>query len=180
MSKGSKVRPIVLIGYMGSGKSTLLKPLAEATLRIAIDLDTYIEQKYEMSISHIFAKYGDFHFRKIERHALEEALSIDNALIALGGGTPCFYDSMKLISKSSFSVYLKVSTRKLIDRLSSRRSERPLITDLENAEFSSFVEREVAKRGLYYEQADLILKDTVIEEAISVITKRYKDFDQVS
>ncbi len=176
MSKGSRVRPIVLIGYMGSGKSTLLKPLAEATLRIAIDLDTYIEQKYEMSISHIFAKYGDFHFRKIERHALEEVLEIDNALIALGGGTPCFYDSMKLINECSFSIYLQVSTQILGDRLSNQRQTRPLLSDLKNTEFGSFIEREVAKRSPYYEQADLILKDKAIEDAISIIKKRHKNF----
>lgn len=180
MAKSSEVRPIVLLGYMGSGKSTLLEPLATATSRVAIDLDTYIEQKYEMSISHIFEKYGDFHFRKIERQALQEVLNISNALIALGGGTPCFYDSMKLIRKSSFSIYLKVSTRKLIDRLGNQRNTRPLLSNLNTKEFKSFIEREVAKRSAYYEQADFILEDTSLEQAVSRITTRYKNFVELS
>ena len=61
----------VLIGYMGVGKSTLGKLLANSFNFEFIDLDSYIEQKENLSIPEIFKDKGEIYFRKIESQSLK-------------------------------------------------------------------------------------------------------------
>ena len=63
---------IVLIGYMGSGKSTVGKELAKKLKFNFLDLDNYIENKYNSSISDIFDIHGEIYFRKIESECVRE------------------------------------------------------------------------------------------------------------
>ena len=49
---------ISICGFMGCGKSTLGRGLASAYNCRFIDLDDYIEAKWAMSVSTIFAKKG--------------------------------------------------------------------------------------------------------------------------
>lgn len=55
---------ISLIGYMGSGKTTTGKDLAKAIGYEFVDLDEFIEQKYQTKIPEIFAAEGELGFRK--------------------------------------------------------------------------------------------------------------------
>ena len=63
------MRPVFLIGYMGCGKSTLGKALASWLGIQFLDLDDYIEEKYETTINEIFAKAGARKFRESEQQA---------------------------------------------------------------------------------------------------------------
>ena len=63
---------IVLIGYMGSGKSTVGKELAKKLNFNFLDLDNYIENKYNSTISDIFDIQGEIYFRKIESECVRE------------------------------------------------------------------------------------------------------------
>ena len=58
--------PLFIIGYMACGKTTFGRALARATGREFIDLDFYIEQRFRMSISRIFAEKGEEEFRRME------------------------------------------------------------------------------------------------------------------
>ena len=86
---------ISLIGYMGSGKTTTGKDLAKAIGYEFIDLDQFIEQKYQTKIADIFANEGELGFRKKEREALHEILTNTNIVLSLGGGTPVYYNNME-------------------------------------------------------------------------------------
>ena len=96
---------VSLVGYMGSGKSTTGKDLAKALGYQFIDLDEYIEEKYQAKIAEIFEKEGELGFRKIEREALKEVLTTTNIVLSLGGGTPVYYDNMDEIVKNSVSIH---------------------------------------------------------------------------
>ncbi len=72
---------IAIIGFMSSGKSTLGRLLAKAWDRSFIDLDHYIEEKYNLTIPQIFKKYGENGFRKVESETLQEVLSFDHEQI---------------------------------------------------------------------------------------------------
>jgi shikimate kinase len=50
---------VFLMGFMGAGKTTLGKALAIDMGIDFHDLDQYIERRYMMSISSIFAKQGE-------------------------------------------------------------------------------------------------------------------------
>lgn len=76
---------IVLIGIMGCGKSTVGKALAKALQYQFIDADDYLVDKYQMSIPDMFAISEDY-FRDRESACLDDFVSKDHSVIAMGGG----------------------------------------------------------------------------------------------
>lgn len=69
---------------MGSGKTKLGKRVAAALGKPFVDTDRMIVADHG-TIAEIFAKFGEAHFRALERIAVEDALAQD-AVVALGGG----------------------------------------------------------------------------------------------
>ena len=78
---------IVLCGFMGSGKTVTGKALAQKLKMEFIDLDHFIENAEIMTVSDIFLKFGEPHFRKLESKAAEVLGKSRNKVIACGGGT---------------------------------------------------------------------------------------------
>lgn len=59
------MKNIVLIGIMGAGKTTIGKKLSADLNRPFIDMDDYLEKKYNMSIADMF-KISEDYFRNHE------------------------------------------------------------------------------------------------------------------
>ena len=152
---------LILIGYMGSGKSTLGKKLAKTLNYPFIDLDDYIEEKEEMSISELFEVRGEIYFRKIEHAYLKDILEFQNdVVLALGGGTPCYANNMELINndKTSTSVYFKAGIKELVGRLKHERAKRPLLNRFNtDEELAEFIGKHLFERTVYYNQADIVV-----------------------
>jgi shikimate kinase len=148
---------IVLIGYMGSGKTTTGTELAKLANRDFIDLDVYIEQKYGQTINDIFQSKGENYFREIEKVGLNEVMQLENVVISLGGGTPCFYDNMDTIKANSFSIYLKAEDRLIVNRLQNAKSSRPLVKDYTTEQLFDYVKEMLWIREPYYNQANLLV-----------------------
>ncbi len=126
------VNRIVLIGYMGSGKSTIGKLLAKQLNFDFVDMDTLIELRTFKTITEIFQERGEDYFRHLEKETLLELLQEKNIVIATGGGTPCFFDNMKMIKKHATSFFLNVSEKELKQRLQNEMNKRPLLKDNNN------------------------------------------------
>ena len=77
--------PIILIGFMGTGKSTIGKYVADEQNLSFIDIDSYIEEKYKLTIPEIFSKHGEQYFRNLEFTCLQECINTAD-IIATGGG----------------------------------------------------------------------------------------------
>ena len=76
---------IVLLGYMASGKSSIGKALAKKLNIQFTDLDSFIEENEEQSISEIFNNKGEVYFRNKEGFYLRKLFNIDgNSVISLG------------------------------------------------------------------------------------------------
>lgn len=105
---------IYLVGYMGAGKSTTSKRLAHQLGWEAYDTDRLFEARYKISINDFFHKYDADLYRKLETQILHETLSLDNAVIATGGGTPCFNNNMEWMNQNGFTVFLKISPESAI------------------------------------------------------------------
>ncbi|TQI70071.1 shikimate kinase [Gramella sp. Hel_I_59] len=152
---------IFLIGYMGSGKSTVGKLLSEELNYKFYDLDQEIENEYDMAISEIFARKGEIFFRKAERKMLEKLINLDeDAVVSLGGGTPCYGDNMELIKNADSvrSIYLKLNIQTLLERLQREKADRPVISHLDTEELlEEFIRKHLFERGFYYNQSELIL-----------------------
>lgn len=159
---------IFLIGYMGSGKTTLGRALARRLGRPFIDLDDYIEQWQGLTVSEIFSRHGEQHFRDLEREALGRVASSGGAIVACGGGTPCFGDNMDRLNASGLTVYLQAPHSSLLRRLSEGKAKRPLIADLDDESLASFITTQLALRDPYYTRATLSFDSSRLEDETQI------------
>lgn len=167
---------VVLMGYMGSGKSTIGRDLATVLSYNFLDLDDYISEKENTSISEIFDRKGEIYFRKKETQYLTELLtSEDNLVLSLGGGTPCYGNNLELLLNNSniASIYLKLSIPLLAKRLFKERHKRPLISHLNSEEaLSEFIGKHIFERVQFYNKAHYTIntdhssKQNVIEKIL--------------
>ena len=152
---------VVLMGYMGSGKSTIGKELATLLNYNFLDLDDYITEKENRSVSEVFKNKGEIYFRKKETQYLKEVIDThDNIVLALGGGTPCYGNNAEILTlnKNISLFYLKLSIPLLAERLFKDREKRPLISHLESEEaLLEFIGKHIFERVQYYNKAHFII-----------------------
>jgi shikimate kinase len=152
---------IVLIGYMASGKSVIGKKLAEKLNYKFIDLDHYIELKEESTITNIFTTKSELFFRILENKYLAQIIDNQtNLVLALGGGTPCYSNNMKLLTaaENCTTIYLSASASLLVSRLKDEKGKRPLVAHISSeAELSEFIRKHLFERMVYYNQADVTI-----------------------
>jgi shikimate kinase len=153
---------IFLLGYMASGKSTLGAALADALNCAFMDLDELLEGKLGMPVGAFIEQKGELSFRKAEHEALVSWLEEGpkDAVMALGGGTPVFYDHMALLNESGRTVFLDVSIGELAQRLKGS-TDRPLIKSQED--LVEFVAKHLFERRPYYSQAQMRVKGDDLE-----------------
>jgi shikimate kinase len=148
---------IYIIGFMGSGKTTAGKALASRSGWSFIDLDKKIENHAGKSVPDIFSVHGEDYFRKLESEVLMHLKTYENTVVATGGGTPCYNENMEFMLNSGLTVYLQMTSEKLLKRLADSRGERPLVRNLKNGELLAFIEQKLAEREQYYERSRIII-----------------------
>ena len=163
---------IFLIGFMGSGKSFIGKKLAERMNYNFVDLDTYIVENEQLTISEIFQKQGESIFRSKENTYLKSLFSLENTIVGTGGGTPCFFDNMDLMCKNGITIYLYVKNEILFSRLKNEREKRPLVADTSDEELMNRIKIKIAERSATYESAEAIFEVKSIDDS-NVINEIY-------
>lgn len=169
---------IILVGYMTSGKSTIGKLISEELNIPFYDLDHLIETNLNLKINEIFDQKGELFFRKKEREILIDFLnSTENYILALGGGTPCYYDNFELYQLVNIhSIYLKASITTLVNRLHTQKATRPLVSSFNNEELQEFVAKHLFERNYFYNQVKTIVsvdekkESEIAKEIISKLT----------
>ena len=153
---------IFLLGYMASGKSTLGTALADTLDCAFVDLDGLLEGKLGMPVGAYIEEKGELSFRKAEHEALVSWLAEgpEDVVMALGGGTPVFYDHMALLNEAGRTVFLDVSIGELAQRLQGS-TDRPLIKSKED--LVEFVAKHLFERRPYYSQAQMRVKGDDLE-----------------
>ena len=155
-----------LLGYMGSGKTTLGKALSEHMGVDFVDLDVRITAEIGRSIASFMEDKGELAFRKVEHTVLERLLSEiqGDVVVALGGGTPVFYNHMEALNAAGTTVFLDVSVVELARRL-EKDVDRPLIKDKDDV--AEFVAKHLFERRPFYSLAQHRVKgDALTVEAI--------------
>jgi shikimate kinase len=120
-------RPIVLVGLMGVGKTTIGRRLARRLDLPFVDADHEIETAAGMSVSEIFAKFGEAHFRDGERRVISRLVDTVLGVIATGGGAFMNDETRALILSRADAVWLDSDLDTLAERV-GRRNDRPLLT----------------------------------------------------
>lgn len=147
---------------MGSGKSTIGPLLARRLGWKFEDLDDLIESKIGTSIATFFSREGEPVFRELEFTTLKETQSINNAVIALGGGALCTTKNLEWARSHGQVVYLEVNLTHLIGRLRKEKVKRPMLHDnkgnpLDDEAVSQRISTLLAERTPYYTQAHHIV-----------------------
>ena len=152
------MKPVILIGFMGVGKTSLGKKLAKKMGYDFIDTDKWIEQKTGLSIPEIFEQNGEAYFRKLERNCVEEIKVIQNTVISVGGGLPCFGDTMDSLKSFGITIYLKLEAKEIARRLAESKIERPLLHGLSGDDIERYIEEKLKDREPFYSQAQYTLR----------------------
>ena len=165
---------------MGSGKSTIGAKLSKVLNYSFVDLDKFIEENEGYPIQKIFEIKGEIYFRQQERNYLE--LLLDNSeemVLSLGGGTPCYYDTMDYIVSYNGvkSFYLNTGIDNLASRLKNQKSIRPLLSHIENINvIKEFISKHLFERSLFYKKANFQIStdgktsDKIVDEIVGKLS----------
>lgn len=151
---------VFLIGFMGCGKTHWGKLLSDKLNLPFFDLDQKIEEHEGKKITEIFEKEGEEYFRLLEKdvlHLITE--SHESFVMATGGGTPCFYNSIDYLKKQGTVVWINCSTECLTSRLQKVKDQRPLIRHIPDKELKSYIIKKYSGRKIFYQQANVILPE---------------------
>lgn len=116
---------IILVGFMASGKSRVGEMLAKRLGYDLFDIDAMIEREQHQSIKDIFAKHGEWHFRKLEAETIKSLRHREHAVIVTGGGAPICFDNAQVLQQIGQIFYLDASLALVLQRL-ERSDSRPL------------------------------------------------------
>ncbi len=151
-----KKKNICIMGHMGSGKSIIGKDLSNYLNLKYYDIDKEIELKTKKSINSIFKEEGEKYFRNIEEKICLELLTKNNCVISLGGGSIINIKIRKAIQEYSYSIYLQVKLKILLNRLKSSK-KRPLLN--QQPKKKEILENLYNDRREFYEKADFIVNN---------------------
>ena len=143
---------------MGVGKTSIGKKLSKQLNWKFLDTDKLIEKKIGLPIPEIFNQYGEDFFREQEREILNEIASLENVVVSVGGGLPCFFDNMDRLNEIGTTVYLKLEPEYIVQRLLESKIKRPLIEGMTPIELQSFIEKKLMEREVFYELAHLLIR----------------------
>ena len=149
---------VFLVGLPGVGKTHIGKLIAQELNYKFIDLDREIEQREKNSISKIFQLKGESYFRQVEKKIFTELFSKTKTVLALGGGTPCFSDNLKLLKANGYLIWLDDSLEIITKRIESEPNKRPLFSKVPSVKKQ--LNLLLSKRKAYYIQSDYYFENS--------------------
>jgi len=164
-------RNLIFIGLMGAGKSAIGRLTAQTLGIPFVDSDHEIERVSRMTISELFAAYGEEEFRALEARVLKRLLRSGPRVVSTGGGAYINERSRRHIKKGGLTIWLKADLDVLWERV-NKRDTRPLLKT-ENPKQT--LENLMRARYPIYAEADLIVvsrdvkKERMVEEVLAAI-----------
>ncbi len=169
---------VFLIGFMCSGKSRIGKDVAALLGMPFVDIDRVIEQRIG-PITPFFRKMGEEAFRSVESEVLDELLIGPDAVIATGGGTPCFSDNLERMRKTGLVVHLQVPMGILLPRIERSGGDRPLLFGLSGTMLHERINELLGERALFYAAAHrTVLNDDtpeIVAERVADLVRTAQD-----
>lgn len=138
------MKNIVLTGMMGSGKSTCAHLLGKALGRPVIDTDDLVVEKAGMSISEMFAKFGEEYMRDLETEVCRELGAQEGLILATGGGLPLREENRNYLRENGIVIFLDRDPGEIYDSMDA--SGRPLAQQGRDAFIARFYQRQPVYR----------------------------------
>lgn len=141
---------IVLIGMSGAGKTTIGMAMSYKLKMAFVDMDAFIEKKYDMSISEMFEKYGEEYFRNLETETAKYlGENYKNTIISTGGGVVMRPENMEYLKSTGTVVYINRTVENILSTLNAEK--RPLL----KANPDKLYEMRALRHPLYVKYADI-------------------------
>ncbi len=141
---------IVLIGMSGAGKTTIGMAMSYKLKMAFVDMDAYIEKKYDMSIPEIFEKHGEEYFRNLETETAKYlSENYKNTIISTGGGVVMRPENMEYLKRTGTVVYINRTVENILSTLNAEK--RPLL----KANPDKLYEMRALRHPLYIKYADI-------------------------
>ncbi len=128
------MKNIYLIGFMGTGKSTVACELRRRTATILVEMDQVIEEQQKMTVTEIFAKYGEEYFRELETELLRDLGTQENLIVSCGGGSVLRDENAGIMKKSGKVVLLLAEPETIYERVRNSVN-RPILNGNMNPEY---------------------------------------------
>ncbi len=147
---------IILVGMQGVGKTTYGKALAKLTERDFFDTDQWIEQAYatlysqEIPYQEIYRRLGEKQFRQWEQQAVVHSASLQQSIIATGGGVLIDLINRSVLRASGRIVYLYESQQTFLQR---QTTPKPNFTH-NGVPYLSWHDYYVQRHGFYARYCD--------------------------
>jgi shikimate kinase len=155
---------IFLVGMMGAGKTTVGRRLAQRLGMDFVDADDEIEQAAGLSISEIFERFGEAHFRDGERRVIARLIDGTPKVIATGGGAFINDETRGLILDQATAVWLDADPSILAERV-AKRDHRPLLRGKDPLKVLSEL---AAARNPYYSLAPIHVASKAVPHEATV------------
>jgi shikimate kinase len=157
---------IYLIGMPGSGKTTIGHLVSRLLECHFFETDWAITKAANSTIGNIMKHQGEQVFRDLEEEVLISTTKLAGAVIATGGGLPCFKNNLSLMLSNGIVVWLQVPNELIIARLKDRYSQIPALV---NTNLEESVPELLAYRSKWYKQADITISLTNTEAEKNVM-----------
>lgn len=167
---------LFLIGYRCTGKTTIGKLLADHLGYAFVDTDQVIEQQAGSSISDMVERHGWDHFRQIEQNILLNTETLQDTVIATGGGVVINTENRKFIQKNGFCIWFDSDIQTILSRLNmdiKTTSSRPSLTSKNVFEETKEL---LSLRKPLYEECSHMTVDTHFdspEKIVKIIDRRF-------
>jgi shikimate kinase len=165
---------IFIIGYMGAGKTMLGKRLADRLNYSFYDMDEMFEISSGYSIGSYFEKFGEAAFRQKEREILIGHLEDTQAVIATGGGTPCYGDNMALMNQKGVTVFIDTEFDTIMRRLSGKIHNRPMLKNIPQEQLPDFINEHMSSRREYYSKALIKVDGGDVDMEVNDILRNFE------
>lgn len=123
---------IFLTGYRCTGKTTIGKQLAGLFGFDFIDADEMLVEDAGMTVAEIVERFGWDDFRDRESEVLKKLCSMNNVVVATGGGVILRDHNVDCMKKAGTVVWLKASVETIAERMvrdDKTGEQRPGLTD---------------------------------------------------
>ena len=167
--KKSKMKNIVLVGFMGTGKTTVAKLLSKQLKMRYVSTDALREENEKMPITDIFASDGEKYFRQVEEEVVRGISSEENMVIDAGGGVVIKEENLKILKKKGTIICLIARPEIILDRTTGYK-HRPLLNVVDP---KKKIQELLLLRMPYYKKANFTVDTSDL--SIDEVVKKIKD-----